>query len=35
LRLESKDLRMMERLVARQTGKVDAENTGDSVVISA
>lgn len=35
LRLESKDLRMMERLVARQTGKAETANTGDSVVISA
>src|SRR5574340_91135 len=35
LRLESKDLRMMERLVARQTGKVDADTTGNSVVIRA
>lgn len=35
LRLESKDLRMMERLVARQTGKVDAANAGGSAVLSA
>jgi len=35
LRLESKDLRMMERLVMRQTGKVETAHTGDSVVLSA
>jgi len=35
LRLESKDLRMMERLVMRQTGKVETANPGDSVVLSA
>src|SRR5512143_1429559 len=35
LRLEAKDLRMMERLVARQTGKVDAASSSNSVVLSA
>jgi DSF synthase len=35
LRLEPKDLRMMERLVARQTGKADAVNSGGSAVLSA
>ena len=35
LRLESKDLRMMERLVMRQTGKVETAHAGDSVVLSA
>jgi len=35
LRLESKDLRMMERLVARQTGKADAASSSNSVVLSA
>ncbi len=35
LRLEAKDLRMMERLVARQTGKADSVNSGGSVVVSA
>ena len=35
LRLESKDLRMMERLVARQTGKADAASGSNSVVLSA
>ncbi|HEX7972669.1 MAG TPA: crotonase/enoyl-CoA hydratase family protein [Thiobacillus sp.] len=34
LRLEAKDLRMMERLVARQTGKAEPGNNG-SVVLSA
>jgi hypothetical protein len=35
LRLEAKDLRMMERLVARQTGKADSVNSGGSAVVSA
>jgi len=35
LRLESKDLRMMERLVARQTGKADAVSSSNSAVLSA
>jgi DSF synthase len=35
LRLEPKDLRMMERLVARQTGKADSVNSGGSAVLSA
>jgi len=35
LRLEAKDLRMMERLVARQTGKADGVNSGGSAVVSA
>ncbi|MDA8129509.1 MAG: crotonase/enoyl-CoA hydratase family protein [Betaproteobacteria bacterium] len=35
LRLESKDLRMMERLVARQTGRAESPHVGDSVVLSA
>jgi len=35
LRLEPKDLRMMERLVSRQTGKADAVNARDSAVLSA
>lgn len=35
LRLEAKDLRMMERLVSRQTGKAGNANSSGSVVISA
>lgn len=35
LRLEAKDLRMMERLVSRQTGKADNAASGGSVVLSA
>ncbi|MBU1264675.1 MAG: crotonase/enoyl-CoA hydratase family protein [Thiobacillus sp.] len=35
LRLEAKDLRMMERLVTRQTGKADSVNSGGSAVVSA
>jgi len=35
LRLEAKDLRMMERLVARQTGKADTGPTAPSSVFSA
>jgi len=35
LRLEARDLRMMERLVARQTGKADGANSGGSAVVSA
>lgn len=35
LRLETRDLRMMERLVARQTGKADSVNSGGSAVVSA
>jgi len=35
LRLEPKDLRMMERLVSRQTGKADIANSGGSVELSA
>ena len=35
LRLEAKDLRMMERLVARQTGKVESAGSNESVVLSA
>ena len=35
LRLEAKDLRMMERLVTRQTGKADSVNSGESAVVSA
>ncbi|MFZ3040727.1 MAG: crotonase/enoyl-CoA hydratase family protein [Thiobacillus sp.] len=35
LRLEAKDLRMMERLVTRQTGKADSANSGGSAVVSA
>jgi DSF synthase len=34
LRLESKDLRMMERLVARQNGRVEEAGTGKSAVSS-
>lgn len=35
LRLEARDLRMMERLVMRQTGKADGVNSGGSAVVSA
>lgn len=35
LRLEAKDLRMMERLVARQTGKAESAGSNESVVLSA
>ena len=35
LRLEARDLRMMERLVARQTGKADGVNSGGSAVVGA
>lgn len=35
LRLEPKDLRMMERLVARQTGKADHTDIGASAVVNA
>jgi DSF synthase len=35
LRLDAKDLRMMERLVSRQTGKAEAMNSGNSTVFSA
>lgn len=35
LRLEAKDLRMMERLVARQTGKVETVSSNGSAVLSA
>lgn len=35
LRLEAKDLRMMERLVARQTGKAESASGNGSVVLSA
>lgn len=35
LRLKAKDLRMMERLVTRQTGKADSVNSGGSAVVSA
>ena len=35
LRLEAKDLRMMERLVARQTGKADNVSSGSSALLSA
>jgi DSF synthase len=35
LRLEAKDLRMMERLVARQTGKADNVSSGGSALLSA
>ena len=35
LRLEAKDLRMMERLVARQNTKVETASSGDSAVFSA
>lgn len=35
LRLEAKDLRMMERLVTRQTGKADSVSSGGSAVVSA
>lgn len=35
LRLESKDLRMMERLVARQTGRADTASAGDSAALRA
>jgi DSF synthase len=35
LRLEPKDLRMMERLVSRQTGKAEAASSNGSAVVSA
>ncbi|MDZ7585227.1 MAG: crotonase/enoyl-CoA hydratase family protein [Thiobacillus sp.] len=35
LRLEARDLRMMERLVTRQTGKADGVNSGGSAVVGA
>jgi DSF synthase len=35
LRLEAKDLRMMERLVSRQTGKAETLHNSESVVLSA
>ncbi len=35
LRIESKDLRMMERLAARQTGKGDTESAATSAALSA
>ena len=35
LRLEAKDLRMIERLVTRQTGKADSVSSGRSAVVSA
>jgi DSF synthase len=34
LRLDAKDLRMMERLLSRQTGKADAMNSSNSTVFS-
>ncbi|HMM46775.1 MAG TPA: crotonase/enoyl-CoA hydratase family protein [Thiobacillaceae bacterium] len=35
LRLEAKDLRMMERLIARQTGRAEPASSGDSAVLHA